>query len=306
MGTRIRICDVSPRDGLQNEKNEHITTADKLRLIDGLVKAGLDYLEVTAFVNPKAVPMMADATEVMQTMREKYPHVHTTGLVFNERGYQNALDAGTNAIAIVLIVPDSLSKSNTGKTADDWIERYSAIIQQAKSDNIWVRAYLAGAWVCPFEGQVDPKKVLHYGDIFWELNVDEICPTDPIGHAHPVQVHDLMSRMVQRYDADKLAVHLHDTLAFGTANAYAAISAGVYTLDASVGGLGGCPFAPGAAGNLATEDLVLLTNKMGYKTGVDLDKLFEVVYDFGPTIGRPIGGRSRNWYDLENSKDKTR
>lgn len=303
MAKQIRICDVSPRDGLQNEKNEHITTADKLGLIDGLVKSGLDYLEVTAFVNPKAVPMMADSAEVMGTMREKYPQVHTTALVFNERGYQNALDAGANAIAIVLIVPDSLSKSNTGKTAEDWIERYSAIVQQAKSDDIWVRTYLAGAWVCPFEGQVDPEKVLHYGDIFWELGVDELCPTDPIGHAHPAQVHDLLSTMVQRYDSDKLAVHLHDTLAFGTANAYAAISAGVYTLDASVGGLGGCPFAPGAAGNLATEDLVLLANKMGYETDVDLDKLYQVVYDFEPTIGRSIGGRSRKWYDLEGKKE---
>lgn len=299
MREKIHICEVSPRDGLQNEKNGNITTADKLRLIDGLVSAGLDYLEVTAFVNPKAVPMMADAATIMGTVREKYPDVHTTALVFNERGYQNALAAGANAIAIVLIVPDSLSKSNTGKTANDWIERYSAMIQQAKSDDIWVRAYLAGAWVCPFEGQVDPQQVLHYGDIFNDLAVDELCPTDPIGHAHPAQVHSLMSEMVKRYDASKLAIHLHDTLGFGVANTYAALSAGVRIFDSSVGGLGGCPFAPGAAGNLATEDLVLLADKMGYETGVDLQKLHQIVTDMTPVMGRSIGGRSRQWYESE-------
>ena len=297
MAGKLRICEVSPRDGLQNEKIADITTADKLRLIDGLVAAGIDYIELTAFVNPKAVPMMADAAEGMSAVREKYPNLHTTGLVFNEKGYQNARTAGANAIALVLIVPDELSKSNTGKTAADWINRQSAIVAQAKSDDIWVRVYLAGAWVCPFSGPVAPADVLHYGDIFWELGVDELCATDPIGHAHPAQVESLLTAMASRYDVAKLAVHLHDTLAFGTANAYAALRAGVRTIDASLGGLGGCPFAPGAAGNLATEDLVLLADKMGYDTGVDLDALHTAVADFQPTMGRAIGGRSRTWYD---------
>lgn len=298
----IRICEVSPRDGLQNEKMATITAVDKLQLIDDLVAAGLDYIEVGAFVNPKAVPMMADSQEIMRTVREKYPDLQASGLVFNENGYQSAFDSGANSIAIVLIVPDTLSKSNTGRTAAEWIDRYTAIIQQAQRDQIWVRAYLAGAWVCPFEGQVDPAAVLHYGDIFWELGVDELCPTDPIGHAHPLQVHELLKTMVDRYDATRLAVHLHDTLAFGLANAYAAISAGVLTLDASLGGLGGCPFAPGAAGNLATEDIVLLANKMNYITGINLDKLYQAVYDFEPKMGRSIGGRGRVWYDGECAK----
>lgn len=299
---KIRIAEMSPRDGLQNEKVAPISTEDKLNLIDGLAAAGVDYLEVTAFVNPKAVPMMADCAEIMQTVSKKYPDLHLTGLVFNEKGYQLALDAGAKAIALVLIVPDSLSKSNTGKTAADWIDSYKALVKTAKADGIWVRSYLAGAWVCPFEGQVDAAKVLQYGDIFADLNVDEICPTDPIGHAHPAQVHELLCTMANRYGAEKLAVHLHDTLGFGLANAYAAISAGVTTIDSSAGGLGGCPFAPGAAGNLATEDLVLLANKMGYETGVNLDKLHEVVSAFEPVIGRKIGGRSRDWYESEKLK----
>ncbi len=302
MGKKLRICDVSPRDGLQNEKIAVISTADKLKLIDGLVDAGVDYVELTAFVNPKAVPMMADASDVMHVTREKYPDLHVTGLVFNERGYQKAIKAGANAIALVLIVPDALSKSNTGKTATEWITRQTAIVQQAKSDAVWVRTYLAGAWVCPFSGAVDPQDVLHYGDIFWALGVDELCPTDPIGHAHPAQVEALLTAMAERYDPTKLAVHLHDTLAFGTANAYAALKAGIQTIDSSLGGLGGCPFAPGAAGNLATEDLVLLADKMGYETSVDLDKLHRAVTTFEPVLGRKIGGRSRSWYESENSQ----
>lgn len=295
----IRICEVGLRDGLQNEKQATITTADKLALLDRLIEAGLDYLEVTAFVNPKAVPMMADAPDIMQTVREKHPSVRATALVFNEKGYENALKAGANAIAMVLIVPDGLSKSNTGRTASEWIDRYSAIVQQAKNDGIWVRTYLAGAWVSPFDGQVDSAHVLHYADIFHELGADELCPTDPIGHAHPAQVESLLSEMVLCYGIDRLAVHLHDTLGFGLANTYASLRAGVTTIDSSIGGLGGCPFAPGSAGNLATEDLVLLADKMGYTTNVNLDVLHSITRDFESTIGRPIGARSRQWYDGE-------
>jgi len=296
MDDTLRICEVSPRDGLQNEKHASISTADKLRLIDDLVAAGLDYIELTAFVSPKAVPMMADAADVMAATREKYPNLRATGLVFNEKGYQNAVAAGANAVAFVLIVPDALSKNNSGKTAAEWIDVYTALIQQAKRDHVWVRAYLAGAWVCPFSGQVESAIVLHYADILAAAGADELCPTDPIGHAHPAQVESLLATMAQRYGVERLAVHLHDTLAFGLANAYAALRVGVRTIDASLGGIGGCPFAPGAAGNLATEDLVLLASKMGLVTGVSLDSLHQAVDAFTPVIGRTIGGRSRAWY----------
>lgn len=304
MNDKLRICEVSPRDGLQNEKLAPINTADKLRLIDGLVAAGLDYIELTAFVSPKAVPMMADAADVMAAVREKYPQVHTTGLVFNEKGYQNAVSAGANAVALVLIVPDALSKSNSGKTAAEWIDAYTALIQQAKRDQVWVRAYLAGAWVCPFSGPVESAAVLHYADVLANAGADELCPTDPIGHAHPAQVEALLSAMAQRYGSERLAVHLHDTLAFGLANAYAALRVGVRTIDASLGGLGGCPFAPGAAGNLATEDLVLLADKMGLETGVSLDQLHQAIEAFTPVMGRVIGGRSRAWYLSDRQKAK--
>jgi hydroxymethylglutaryl-CoA lyase len=301
MSDTLRICEVSPRDGLQNERHVSISTADKLQLIDDLVAAGLDYIELTAFVSPKAVPMMADAADVMSAVREKYPHLHATGLIFNEKGYQNAVAAGANAVALVLIVPDALSKNNSGRTAAEWMDTYTTLIQQAKRDNVWVRAYLAGAWVCPFSGPVESAAVIHYADILAEAGADELCPTDPIGHAHPAQVEALLAVMAQRYSAQRLAVHLHDTLAFGLANAYAALRVGVRTIDASLGGVGGCPFAPGAAGNLATEDLVLLADKMGLETGVSLDGLHRAINAFAPIIGRPIGGRSRAWYISCNS-----
>jgi hydroxymethylglutaryl-CoA lyase len=302
MGDKLlKICDVSPRDGLQNEK-ALISTDDKLALIDGLVESGLDYIELTSFVSPKAVPKMADADEVLRQSRAKHPHVRFTGLIFNEKGYERARAANANAVAFVLIVSDSLSRSNSGKTADEVIESLRQIARRAKDEGVWVRAYLAGAWVCPFEGQVAPERALHYADKLWGMGVDELCATDPIGHAHPAQVYDLMLEMARRYDPQKLAIHLHDTQALGLANAYAAMQAGIRIVDASLGGLGGCPFAPGAAGNLATEDLVLMAHKMGYETGVDLERLWQTVYDFEPVIGRSIGGRSRAWWDSEKAK----
>jgi hydroxymethylglutaryl-CoA lyase len=296
MTASIQIHDVSARDGLQNEKNNQITTADKLRLIDGLVEAGIQSVELTAFVNPKAVPMMADAAEVARTVRQKYPDLHATGLVFNEKGFETASSCNMNAIALVLIIPDALSRSNTGQTAADWIDRQAAIIQQAKSAGLWVRAYLAGAWVCPYDGAVAPDAVLRYADRFAELQVDELCPTDPIGHAHPAQVRALLSTMAGRYPAQRLAVHLHDTLAFGLANAFAAFEAGIRIFDTSIGGLGGCPFAPGSAGNLATEDLLLLAQKMGIHTGVDLHRINQLVQTMAPVVGRDLGGRTHRWY----------
>jgi hydroxymethylglutaryl-CoA lyase len=292
----VRIYEVGARDGLQNEKAA-ITTADKLRLLEGLLQAGITHLEVTSFVSAKAVPMLADAPEVMRHVRTIAPAVQAMGLIFNEKGYENALAAGCRAIALVLIVSDSLSRSNSGKTADDWLPMYRTLLQRAKQDGVWVRGYLAAAWVCPFEGQISAERVLRYGDFLWEHGVDELCPTDPIGHAHPLQVGALMETLGKRYDMARLAVHLHDTQALALANATAALSAGVRRFDTSIGGLGGCPFAPGAAGNLATEDLVLLLHKMGYTTGIAWEKLWSVVQQFEPIIGRRMGGRSRAWYE---------
>jgi hydroxymethylglutaryl-CoA lyase len=299
----LTICDVSLRDGLQNEKTL-ISTEAKLALLDDLAGAGVTYLEVASFVNPKAVPQMADAEAMVQAVSGRYPSLRGVGLIFNERGYERALAAGCRSVALVLIVSDSLSRSNSGRTADEWLPAYAALVARAKSDGVWVRGYLAGAWVCPFEGQVDPVRALYYADALLAMGVDELCATDPIGHAHPEQVESLSRELMMRAGAEKLAVHLHDTLAFGLANAAAAMRAGVRIFDSSLGGLGGCPFAPGAAGNLATEDLVLMAQRMGYQTGIDLDKLWDAVRRFEPVIGRPIGGRSRVWYDGQRQAEQ--
>lgn len=296
MGEQVRIYEVGPRDGLQNERAP-ITTAHKLAMVDRLLAAGLQHLELTSFVNPKAVPMMADAAEIVRHVRQNAPQAHAMALVFNERGFDNAVEAGCRAVGLVLIVSDSLSRSNSGRTPDEWLDSYRAIITRAKQTGVWVRGYVAGAWVCPFEGQMPQERVLRYADFLYEQGVDELCPTDPIGHAHPAQVGALCELFVGRYGAEKLAVHFHDTQAMGLANALAALNAGVRRFDTSIGGLGGCPFAPGAAGNLATEDLVFMLHKMGYETGIRFEALWDVVRFLEPLMGRPIGGRIRAWYE---------
>ena len=191
-----------------------------------------------------------------------------------------------------MIVSEGLSRANTGKTPDEWMARYRSLIPRIRRDGIWLRVYLAAAWICPFDGPTPPERVLRYADLLWELGVDELCPTDVIGYAHPLQVGSLLESLGKRGDAKRLAAHFHDTQALGLANAYAAIQAGVTTLDASIGGLGGCPFAPGSAGNLATEDLVFMAHKMGYTTGIDLAALRPVVTDLETALGRKIGGRT--------------
>lgn len=291
MSNHIQIRDVSLRDGLQNER-AHLTTDDKKWLLSNLTNAGVTSVELTSFVKPSAVPQMADADELMAYTRAQYPNLHAFGLIFNEQGYERALAAGGTAVSLVFIVSDALSKANSGRTADDWLSIYQKLIPRIRADGIWLRVYLAAAWVCPYEGQIPSSRSLHYAEALWQCGLDELCPTDVIGHAHPQQVGELMTHLVARYGADKLAIHLHDTQALALANAYSAIQAGIRVIDASIGGLGGCPFAPGSAGNVATEDIVFLAHKMGYHTGIDAHALARISEQLGLKIGRPLGGRT--------------
>jgi hydroxymethylglutaryl-CoA lyase len=209
------------------------------------------------------------------------------------------LAAGCQAIAIGTAVSPSFSQANTGMSPSDALTKARQLIAQAKRDNIWVRVYISTAWVCPFEGPIRPEKTIAYADQLWELGMDELAIADTIGHANPLEVGLLMEELGKRLDMNKLAVHLHDTQALGLANTTAAIQAGVRIHDASVGGLGGCPFAPGAAGNLATEDLVFLAYKLGMGTGVDFPDLWSVVYELEDLVGRKVGGRIRAWWESE-------
>jgi len=294
----LKIYEVGPRDGLQNEA-ALIATQDKKRLINGLVKAGLRSIELTSFVHPKAVPQMADADEIMAGTLATHgsDRVRFTGLVFNERGYERAIAAGCTSIAIGVAVSDSFSQANTGMTNDQALKKARKLVGWARRDGLWTRVYISTAWVCPFEGPVQPERTIAFAESLWEMEMDELAISDTIGQADPFNVGLLMEQLGKRLDMDKLAVHLHDTQALGLTNTTAAIQAGVRIHDSSVGGLGGCPFAPGAAGNMATEDLVFLAYKLGLGTGVDFVALWDVVEEIEKLVGRPVGGRIRAWWE---------
>ncbi len=294
----LKIYEVGPRDGLQNEATL-IASEDKVRLIDGLVEAGLRSIELTSFVHPKAVPQMADADQVMQQTLARHDDKQQqfTGLVFNERGYERALASGCRAISIGVAVSEAFSQANTGMTNIEALAKARKLVEWAKRDGLWTRVYLSTGWVCPFEGPVRPERTIAYAEQLWEMEMDELAIADTIGHANPLEVGRLMEELGKRLDMNKLAVHLHDTQALGMANSTAAIQAGVRIHDVSIGGLGGCPFAPGAAGNMATEDLVFLAYKLGMGTGVDFVALWDVVYQIEKLIGRRVGGRVRAWWE---------
>lgn len=300
MSDFLKVYEVGPRDGLQNEA-VLVSTKDKQNLIDSLVKAGLRSIELTSFVNPKAVPQMADADEIMGGTLVKHGanHRQFTGLVFNERGYQRALAAGCTSIAIGAAVSNSFSQANTGMSPKEAIAMSRRLVDWAKRDGIWTRLYISTAWVCPFEGPIRPDRTITYAEQLWEIGIDELSIADTIGHASPLDVGLLMEELGKRLDMNKLAVHLHDTQALGLANTTAAIQAGVRIHDSSIGGLGGCPFAPGAAGNMATEDLVFLAYKLGLGTGVDFVALWDAVYAIEKLVGRSVGGRIRAWWESE-------
>ena len=309
----LTICEVGPRDGLQNEKSP-ISTEQKLALVNGLIGAGARFIELTSFVNPKAVPQMADADQLLpaalaahapqaRVLRQaQAADLRFMSLVINEKGYERAIAAGGKAINIVVVASESLCQRNNRMSTQESLNVAKQLLARAKQDGVWARVSIAAAWVCPFDGPTPPQRVFMCADAVWEAGVDELALADTIGHAHPLAVGQLLEQLGKRYAMRKLAAHLHDTQAMGLANAYAAIQAGVRIFDTSVGGLGGCPFAPGATGNLATEDLVFMAHKMGFETGFNLDALWSVVYESEPLIGRRIGGRMREWWEKQGVK----
>ncbi|HSM57226.1 MAG TPA: hydroxymethylglutaryl-CoA lyase [Candidatus Sulfomarinibacteraceae bacterium] len=306
MNNLLQVYEVGPRDGLQNEP-AHVSTEEKLRLIDLLVAAGLPRIEATSFVHPKAVPQMADADEVMSHILNKYEARPVTfvGLVLNEHGYDRAYEAGCRHMALGVAVSETFSQRNTNMSTKEALEICRRLSRRAEKDGVWTRTYLMTAWVCPFEGPMLPRKSLGYARQVWDMGIDELAVADTIGHADPVSVGRLLEQIGRYTGMDNLAAHLHDTQALGLANCSAALSAGVRTFDSSVGGLGGCPFAPGAAGNLATEDLVFLAYKMGLGTGVDFSRLWEAVAVADELTGRRTGGRIRDWWESHAEKEPT-
>jgi isopropylmalate/homocitrate/citramalate synthase len=262
---------MGPRDGLQNER-ALISTADKVRYIDLLSETGLQWIEATSFVSPKAIPQLADAAEVFARIR-KAPGVRYPVLVPNLRGYERAWIAGANAIAVFTAASESFTKKNINMTIDESLGTFSDVVRTAKREDVWVRGYVSTAFGSPFGDRVTPEMVREVCLKLLEMGCDELSIGDTIGAGVPSQVETLVPLLAEKIPLDRVAMHFHDTRGTALANVYAALQQGITKFDASSGGLGGCPYAPGATGNVGTEDVVYLFEQMGIETGVDLARL---------------------------------
>ena len=286
MPRRIQIVEVGPRDGLQSEP-EVLSTATKVELIRRLVDAGLTRLEVASFVNPKRVPQMADAEAVLAALPQK-PGVQYVGLVLNRKGFDRALAAGCTEIGMVAVATDSFGERNQGSTMEECIRGWEEIAPLAHAAGIRAQVTISVSFGCPFEGEVPPARVVEIARRLAAAKPLEIVLADTIGVAVPSQVTALVDQVGAAIGAVPLRCHFHNTRNTAVANAYAAVLAGVNTLDASVGGVGGCPFAPNATGNVGTEDLVYMLSRAGYDTGVDLTKLIETAHWLQEQRGKPV------------------
>ena len=269
--TTIRIVEVGPRDGLQNEPRE-VPTAVKIELIERLADAGLPAVEATAFVSPKWIPQMADHTEVLERIRRK-PGVAYPVLAPNLRGFESARAAGAKEVAVFGAASEAFSKKNINCSIDESLERFRPIVAEAKKYDIKVRGYVSCVLGCPYEGDVNPQRVADVAGALYDMGCYEVSLGDTIGVGTPAKTKVMLDACSERVPVGKLAGHYHDTYGQALANTYASLELGVRTFDASVAGLGGCPYAAGASGNVATEDVVYMLHGLGMETGVDLDQL---------------------------------
>jgi hydroxymethylglutaryl-CoA lyase len=286
---RVQIVEVGPRDGLQNEP-ARIPTADKIAFVDRLADAGHSIVEVSAFVSPKWVPQMADATDVFAGITRK-PGVRYTALVPNLAGLTRAREARVDEIAIFAAASETFSQRNINQTIEESLVNYKAVTDAARADGLRVRGYLSTCFGCPFEGHVPPAKVADVAGRLFDLGVYEVAVSDTIGIAHPGQVPEVVNAAATRVPLPQIALHFHDTRGTALVNVLAGLQSGVTTFDASAGGLGGCPYAPGAAGNLATEDLLYMLDGLGIETGVQLDRVMEASRAIEPMLGHPLPSR---------------
>lgn len=293
MNDSVFITDVGPRDGLQNQPK--ILTADeRLDLIGALADAGLPGIEVGSFVSPKAVPAMAGTGELIPRLSAA-SGAQYSALIPNMKGYELARDAGVRSVNMVLYASEGMARANVNMTIAEAENIAADILSCARQDGIEVIAAVSVAFECPFDGATDPGVVRDAAQKFLQLGVDQIVIADTVGAANPQQVRSLTAGLVSDNGAEKLGCHFHDTRAMGVANVFAALESGVRRFDASIAGLGGCPFAPGASGNVATEDVVMMLEQMGYTTGIDLDALLRAS-DLAETLtGTAPGGRAKAW-----------
>ena len=303
MSDQAIINEVGLRDGLQNQPVT-VDTDTKAQLARLLVDAGMRYLEPVSFVSPKAIPQMADAAALTPLL----PHdegLHYTALVPNLKGYQLARDAGYPTVALVLSTTDTFNQRNLNMSLEQAAQSCEAIIAAAKEDGIATRTYIAGSFACPYDGPMPVTLPQKLAARMFAAGSDEVAIADTIGAGNPQQMKDIMAPLIREFGAEKFYVHLHDTRGLAAAMAWAAADLGVRRFDASVGGLGGCPFAPGATGNMATEDLVYLLESAGLKTGIDVEKLRAAVALAQQATQRPLGGRILSWMESQENRGKT-
>jgi len=303
MPDRVRIVEVGPRDGLQNESTP-VATEVKLQFVRRLVDAGLSQIEVTSFVNPKRVPQLADAPELIAKLPNA-ADVTFSALVPNEKGLDRAIESGVKRIAVFTAASETFTQKNIGMSIDESMTSFASIVKRATGAGLSVRGYVSTCFVCPYEGEIEKERVRDVTARLLDTGVDEVAISDTIGAAAPTDVRETVGFVLENIPAEKIALHFHDTYGTALANVVAGLELGVATFDASAGGLGGCPFAPGAAGNLATEDLVYLLDRMNIRTGlagqsdVDLAKVVDAASIIANALNRPLP--SAQWRRMHGS-----
>ncbi len=286
---RIEIVEVGPRDGLQSE-SQVLPTATKVEFVRRLRESGLERIEVASFVNPKRVPQMADAEAMLATLAREAPGDRYIGLILNQKGFERARAAGCGEVGMAIASTESFSQRNQGCTLDEGVDAWLDISRRAREAGIRAQITLSTAFGCPFEGEVPVAKVVGLAERIAEGQPDEIAVADTIGVAAPTHVTALIAALRRALPQVRLRAHFHNTRNTGLANAYAAVEAGVRTLDASCGGIGGCPFAPAATGNIPTEDLIYMLHRMGCETGVDLPALLDASRWLQDTLRHAVPG----------------
>jgi hydroxymethylglutaryl-CoA lyase len=281
----VRIVEVGPRDGLQNEKTP-VSVADRIAFIEALISAGLHTIEVGAFVSPKAIPQMIGSDQVLRgVIGHSGNEFHV--LVPNEKGYEASQAAGARVIAVFASASEGFSRANINCSVAESIERFKPVLARAKADGIRVRGYISCVLGCPYEGEVNPQAVVDVASMLWDLGCYEISLGDTIGVGTPMKARRLLRAVAGTVPMQNLAMHFHDTYGQALANLYAGMEEGCRVIDSAAGGLGGCPYAPGATGNVATEDVVYMLDGMGIAMGVDMAKLVAATNEISKLIGRP-------------------
>lgn len=293
MNDCVVFTDVGPRDGLQNQP-KILGVDERLALIAALSAAGVKHIEVGSFVSPKAVPAMAGTDQLVARL-PKADGVNYSALIPNRKGYELARDAGARTVNMVLYASEGMARKNVNMSLAEAEQVTLEILDMAAQDGVSVVAAVATAFCCPFDGPTDPGKVREIIARFIESGIEHLVLADTIGAANPMQVRKLTGDLVVSHGADRIGCHFHDTRAMGVANVFAALESGVYRFDGSIAGLGGCPFAPGASGNVASEDVIMMLDQMGVKTGIDLDALLRASDLAQELTGTAPGGRAKAW-----------